>query len=136
MAESKDKKEDKKPKVRKKPVSMRENVAKAKEKQSKTPRIRKATSTAKKPVSKAGEAITREYHLIEQKENPGFFTKSRKLTPSYFRSAWQELRLVTWPDRRSTWRMIIAVFIFSVILGLYIAGLDYVLERIMREVIL
>jgi hypothetical protein len=111
MAESKDKKEDKKPKVRKKPVSMRENVAKAKEKQSKTPRIRKATSTAKKPVSKAGEAITREYHLIEQKENPGFFTKSRK-------------------------RMIIAVFIFSVILGLYIAGLDYVLERIMREVIL
>lgn len=56
--------------------------------------------------------------------------------PPYVRSAWRELRLVTWPDFRQTRDLVIAVIIFSVIFGIIVAGVDFVLDKIFRNVIL
>jgi preprotein translocase SecE subunit len=54
----------------------------------------------------------------------------------YFKGSWQELRLVTWPDSRTTWRLTFAVLGFAIIFGLVVAGVDYVFEKLFREVIL
>jgi preprotein translocase SecE subunit len=122
--------------VKKQTTSMRDSAAKSRAKSDKPKRVRKAADAAKKPVGKVGTALTKEYHLIPQKEGGSFFTKSRKLTPGFFRSAWAELRQVTWPGRKETWRLVFAVFVFAIILGTVIAVLDYFLEKILREVIL
>ena len=116
--------------------SLRVRNQKAAESKDKPKRIRKAASTAAKPVGKAGEILRSEYHVIPQKENPGFFTKSRKLTPRYFRESWKELKNVTWPGRKETWKLVFAVFVFALVLGVFIAVLDYGLDTLFRKVIL
>lgn len=56
--------------------------------------------------------------------------------PPYFRSAWRELRQVTWPNFRQTRDLTVAVIIFSIIFGLIVAGVDFVLDKVFREFIL
>lgn len=56
--------------------------------------------------------------------------------PSYFRNSWRELRLVTWPSWRESRRLTFAVLIFAIIFGAVIAGVDYSLDKIFRNVLL
>lgn len=58
------------------------------------------------------------------------------LVPSYFVNSWREVRQVTWPNRRETWRLTLAVFIFAVVFGALIAGVDKSLDLIFKKVIL
>ena len=56
-------------------------------------------------------------------------SKSRRnplsVITSYFRGAWQEIKQVRWPDRRSTWGMVGALIVFTAALFLVIILLDY-----------
>ncbi len=132
--EAKDSKKPKKEEAKKK-SSMRESAAKSREAANKPKRVRKAATAATKPVGKAGKVLTTEYHLFDNKKQ-GFFTKSRSFTPKYFRESAKELKNVTWPGRKETWRLVFAVFVFAIVMGTFIAVLDYGLEKILREVIL
>lgn len=123
-------------KAKKPKSSMRDSSAKSRAKAEKPKRVRKAAGAVKRPVSSVGAALTREYHIIKPKKEDKFLTKSRKFTPSYFRSAWAEMKFVTWPGRKETWRLVFAVFVFALVLGTLIAVLDYGLEKLLREVIL
>jgi len=138
VADKKKKTESKKSKAKepKKKDSMRDSAAKSRAAADKPKRVRKAAVAAVKPVGSVGSALTEDYHLVEPKDGGNFFTKSRKLTPSYFRNAWKELKQVTWPGRLETWRLVFAVFIFAIALGLLVSVLDYGLEKLLREVIL
>ncbi len=127
-------KDVKKAELKPKKSSMRESAAKSRAKSEKPKRARKAASIAKKPVSSIGRALKKEYHVVKPKKT-GFFTKSRSLTPGYFRSAWKELKQVTWPGRKETWRLVFAVFMFALVMGTLIAVLDYVLEKLLRTII-
>jgi preprotein translocase SecE subunit len=60
----------------------------------------------------------------------------RWLAPMYFINAWRELRQVTWPSRRETWRLSGAVFIFALVFGALVFGVDKVLDEIFKKVIL
>jgi preprotein translocase SecE subunit len=60
----------------------------------------------------------------------------RWLIPSYFINSWREVRQVTWPNRRETWRLTLAVFIFAVVFGTLIAGVDKGLDFLFKKVIL
>jgi preprotein translocase SecE subunit len=122
---------DKKPKA-----SMRERNLKAAEAKEKPRRIRKVASNAVKPVGKVRNALKTEYHVLPRTEEPGFFTRSRKLTPAYLINATKELRQVTWPGRKETWKLVFAVFVFAISIGIFIAILDFGLEKLFREVIL
>ncbi len=58
------------------------------------------------------------------------------LVPRYFVNAWREVRLVTWPSRKETWRLTLAVFVFATIFGLMVAGVDKVLDEAFKRFIL
>ena len=60
----------------------------------------------------------------------------RWLVPIYFVNSWREVRQVTWPTRRETWRLTLAVFIFAVVFGALIAGVDKGLDLLFKKVIL
>lgn len=81
---------------------------------------------------------------------PAIFKKQKKDSPSdetpkkvgalkkfalYFKHSWQELRLVRWPDRRSTWKMTGALIIFTVLFGVIILLLDWGFQYLFKLLI-
>lgn len=55
---------------------------------------------------------------------------------SYFASAWNEVRQVTWPNRKETLNLTLAVFIFAISFGALIAVIDFGLDKLFKEVLL
>lgn len=49
---------------------------------------------------------------------------------SYFKESKAELGKVIWPTRRETVRLTLITILISVVVGLYIAGIDTVLSQI------
>lgn len=60
----------------------------------------------------------------------------RWLAPRYFINAWHEVKLVTWPTRRETWRLTLAVFIFAAVFGGVVWTVDWALEALFKKVVL
>ena len=60
----------------------------------------------------------------------------RVITPRYIKNSWREVRQVTWPNRRETWRLTIAVFIFAIVFGGLVALVDKGIDQIFKEVVL
>lgn len=58
------------------------------------------------------------------------------LVPRYFINAWREVKLVTWPSRKETWRLTLAVFIFSVVFGALAFAVDKGLDEIFKKFVL
>lgn len=59
-----------------------------------------------------------------------------RLVPRYFVNSWHEVKQVTWPGRKETWRLTGAVFIFAIVFGASVALVDKGLESLFRQVIL
>lgn len=60
----------------------------------------------------------------------------RWLMPTYFINSWREVRQVSWPNRRETWRLTVAVFIFAIVFGALVAAVDKGLDELFKRVIL
>ena len=60
----------------------------------------------------------------------------RHLIPRYIRGSFSELRQVTWPDRKQSRQLTIAVVMFATVFGVVIALLDYGLDKAFKKVFL
>lgn len=103
-----------------------------------TPKTRRLHRTGR-AVSRPFAAIRRlggkEYYLPLPDNRLGrFLNKRRSFIPRFFKEAWQELRQVEWPDKKQTFKLTMAVFIFSVIFGAIITVVDYGLGKVFRKV--
>lgn len=58
------------------------------------------------------------------------------IIPPYFRNSWHELRLVTWPNRKTSLQLTWAVILFSVIFAVLIGSFDFVLGKLFKDVII
>lgn len=58
------------------------------------------------------------------------------LLPRYFRNSFRELRQVTWPSRRETWKLTFAVLIFATVFGFLVTITDYGLDKVIRRIVL
>lgn len=54
----------------------------------------------------------------------------------YFINSWRELKFVTWPSRKTSWKLTIVVILFSTFFALFTTGLDWGFERIAKHVFL
>lgn len=141
-----DESKPKKPRIRKAPQTMREKAEAAQNKAEK-PKKRltsKAVHHAKRPVKAFGSKLPK-VKLPKLPQNritkvlgailrP--FWRLMRWFPVYFVSAWREVRLVTWPSRKETWRLTLAVFIFAIVFGSLAWTVDKGLDKIFKEVIL
>lgn len=126
------------------------------------PRIRKAAPTVRQQV----EAATKQAEAEPKKKRTrgvfskigrpfailfGFLGKILKplapigrflrkilnwLVPRYFINSWREVKQVTWPSRKETWRLTGAVFVFALVFGALVAGVDKGLDEFFKKVIL
>ncbi len=131
-------KNGKQPRVRKTETVRERNqkaVAKAEAKASKQPRrrIRKTASNIAKPLSKPVKIVTWPFRT-----KPARFIGriiGRILWPKYFRNSWREIKQVTWPSRRDTWKLTFAVLVFALAFGVAAAGVDYVLNEVIKRIV-
>lgn len=61
---------------------------------------------------------------------------TRFFVPKYFRNSWRELKEVTWPDRKQTIKLTFAVIMFATVFGLVIALIDFLLDKVFRQLFL
>lgn len=136
MAKASSKDENKKPK----PAKKKSQTVRERTQTSESGRRRRLRSTAgkiKTPLSSASRVGAKEFHLPLPDNKFGRFLKRRiRFTPKFIREAWQEIRMVTWPNARETLRLTMAVFIFAVIFAAIVGALDFGLDKLFREVIL
>lgn len=125
-----------KKRVRKAPTK-REQSEQIRAKADSPKRIRSATSKLSKPADATKRTLKKEYYLPLPDNRFGrFFNKRRSLIPSYFKKSFAELKLVTWPNRRDTWRLTFAVFVFAILIGCTVAAVDKGLEELFKNIIL
>lgn len=112
-----------------------ETASKAKE----TPKPRRVKSTlsaAGKPFKAAHRVGKKEVYLPMPDNKAGkFLNKRRHIIPKYFRESFKELRLVTWPNRKQTIQLTIAVFIFAISFGILVAVVDFGLDKIFKLIL-
>ncbi len=67
----------------------------------------------------------------------GKFSKSRRIRlPRYFREALQEIKKVTWPNRKETWKWTFAVLVFTAVMTVFIIIADIIFQEIAERVFL
>lgn len=54
----------------------------------------------------------------------------------YFVNSWKELRQVTWPNRKTAWKLTFTVIMFSALFAVLTSSLDFGFERLAREIFL
>lgn len=75
------------------------------------------------------------YHLpLPDNRVNNILSKRVRLVPNYLKNSFTELKLVEWPNRRLTISLSFAVMIFAIVFGLFVAFLDYGLDKIFKEV--
>jgi preprotein translocase SecE subunit len=135
----------KKPKRRVRPApTVRERAEKTSQQSDKPRRARKAASGASKPFRVVGRFIGKmlrpfRFLLWPFKTKPMRFigrVLSAIFLLKFFRSAWQELKGVTWPDRKQTTQLTIAVFVFALVFGLIVTIADLGLDKLFKKVLL
>ncbi len=85
----------------------------------------KKTEKAKREKQKAAEKKltgTEKKQKLEKK--PFILFRPFVYLGRYIRDSWRELRQVRWPNRKTTWKMVLAVIIYAVLFMVIISLLD------------
>lgn len=124
------------PRIRKSAPTVRELAEAARSKEdeaSKPKRIKRVSAKTSTPLKKLTK--TQPARLIAMPFR--WIGKALSwLTPRYVINSWRELRQVQWPSRRETWRLTLAVFIFALVFGSLVAGVDKGLDELFKKVVL
>lgn len=105
-------------------------------------RVKTTASKASRPFRVIGKALAKllrplAFILKPFKTRPARFIGrllASILLLKFFRASWDEVRKVEWPDMRTTLRLTMAVFVFSILFGALIAITDFGLDKIFRKV--
>ncbi len=54
---------------------------------------------------------------------------------AFLRETYSELKLVVWPTRKDVIRLTLIVIILSVLVGLYIGGVDFIFAKTMEFIL-
>jgi preprotein translocase SecE subunit len=133
----------KKRRVLKKSETVREKRQKAGVAQPKKRRVRQTVSKANRPVRAFGHGLARASRPLSPLLKP-FRTRPARFVGrilskifflGYIRASWRELRQVTWPNRRETVKLTLAVFVFAISFALLIAVLDFGLDKVFKQLL-
>lgn len=58
-----------------------------------------------------------------------------KAPVKFLTQVWDELKLVKWPTRQDVLKLTVMVIFVSIVVGLYIGGIDYIFTKITELII-
>lgn len=99
---------------------------------------RAASSKKQTPTKREAKSVTKESTSATVKAEKASTTRKNPIAAlgGYFKGAWEELRQVRWPDRRTTWGLTLAVIVFTLFFIVLIVVLDYAFQWIFDKVLL
>lgn len=135
MAKSADDK--RRPRIRKSAPTVRE-LAEAARAKDETPKPKRIRSVLTKPAAPIKKLNLGQKRPVKAAKIPFRWIKKGLswIVPSYFINSWRELRQVHWPNRRETWRLTLAVFVFAIVFGALVAGVDKGLDELFKKLVL
>lgn len=93
-----------------------------------------AGKSARKVAEKPIKNKTNQPKSTSQRKTPKILQPVAALG-RYLRGAWQELRLVIWPNRKSTWGMTLAVALYSIFFLVVVVLLDAIFDALFKLII-
>lgn len=87
---------------------------------------KKQAKTKRKEVKIAEKQLIQKASKNEVKNGKKTFILFRPFVAlgRYLRDSWRELRQVRWPNRKTTWKMVLAVIVYTAIFMIFILLLD------------
>ena len=82
----------------------------------------KKSEKAKRKDKKAAEKKVTTEKKVDKK--PFILFRPFVYLGRYIRDSWRELRQVRWPNRKATWKMVLAVLVYTAIFVIFISLLD------------
>ncbi len=82
---------------------------------------KKAKKAKQKELKKAEKAISKNKSL---EKKPFILVRPFVYLCRYLRDSWRELRQVRWPNAKATWKMVLAVFVYTALFMAVIFLLD------------
>ena len=109
-------------KIAKKIVKEERQAAKSDKKDKKA----KKAKSEKKPMPMPLRIITFPFRMILKP----FIALGR-----YIKGSWQEIRQVSWPNRKATWKLVFAIFVYSAFFIVLVMALDALFNFIFSKII-
>lgn len=113
-------------------------------KQSTSKNVKQAMKIAKEIVKEDKKAVKkdkkdkkdRKAEKVKGEKKPGNkFTRAITAPFRYIRDSWREIRQVRWPNRKSTWGLVGAIFIYSAFFIVLVMLLDALFNFIFSKII-
>ncbi len=105
-------------------VATAKKPKKAADKPAKVEKNEKVTKVAK--PAKVAEKAEKPAKISEEKgaKKPFILARPFVYLGRYLRDSWREIRQVRWPNRKATWKMVIAVLVYTALFVVIISLLD------------
>ena len=84
----------------------------------------KKSEKVKREKAKAAEKQITTAKIDKSEKKPFFLIRPLVYLWRYLRDSWMELRQVRWPTRKYTWKMVLAVIVYSALFMVIISLLD------------
>lgn len=85
---------------------------------------KKSEKEKKKELRAKAKAVESSVDKNESTKKPFILFCPFVALARYLRDSWRELRQVRWPNRKATWKMVLAVFIYTALFVILISLLD------------
>lgn len=99
-------------------------------------RIRKTVKKVALPLKSLKKLNAKEYHLPLPDNKVGNVLKKRvRFFPKFVSASFAEVKQVTWPNRKDTIKLTLAVFIFAIVFASIVGLLDFGLSKAFEKFI-
>ena len=98
-------------------------------------RIKAHDPEAEKKHEKPAETKAKKTEEKVKKKKPFILFRPFVGLGRYLRDSWRELRQVRWPNRKLTWKMVLAVIIYTLIFAGFLVLLDILFDFIFSKLL-
>ena len=88
----------------------------------------KVENTAKPIKTKKDKKIKKEKQPKDSNKKPFILIRPFVAFGHYLRDSWRELRQVRWPNRKMTWKMVLAVFVYTALFVSFLVVVDLLFD--------
>lgn len=98
---------------------------------------RKKVVLKDKKQEKTEKKLKKEAEKSEKKNEKKSFILFRPFVAvgHYLRDSWREIRQVRWPNRKATWKMVLAVIVYTAIFAIILVLLDMLFQFIFSKIL-
>jgi len=98
-------------------------------------KIKAKDPTAEKPKQTGKTSAKKSTKSEKPEKKPFLLFRPFVALGRYLKNSWKELRQVHWPTRKATWKMALAIFVYTVLFGGFLVVLDILFDFIFSKLL-